>query len=257
LRLRPERLDIEACLHLEPALAQSRDMFVGGLYYAQDETGDSHAFSRELAAAAERLGADFRYGVTVQRLLREGDAVLGAETDKGPIRADATVLSLGCGSQRLLRALGIRVPIYPVKGYSATMPSAGPPGAPTIGIHDRSRKIGITPLGDRLRAAGTAEFAGYDNALRPERAQSVLRNMMTIFPQAGDASRAELWSGLRPMTPDCVPLIGHTRLRNLYLDTGHGSLGWTLACGSGRVIADLVSGREPDVDLAGLTIARY
>jgi D-amino-acid dehydrogenase len=253
----PAVLDRAGCIRVEPALAQAGDQFAGGLHFGSEETGDAHLFTTALAQAAAARGVVFRYGVTVRALHDAGDAVTGAETDRGPITADAVVLSMGSYSAGVLRPLGLKLPIYPVKGYSATIPTTGYNGAPRLGIHDEARKIGISRLGDRLRAAGTAELAGYDNDLGEARARAILDQAMAIFPNAGDAAQAELWCGLRPMTPDNAPLLGHTRFRNLYLDTGHGSLGWTLACGSGRVIADIVSGRAPDIDLDGLTLDRF
>jgi len=255
--VRPQVMDMAACVDVEPALDASQVLYAGGLYHGDDETGDAHLFTRRLAEITETLGADFRYGVTARALRRDGDTVTGVATDHGDFDAEATVLSLGSYSPALLRPLGPRLPIYPVKGYSVTIPVAGRNGAPAMGIADRSRKIGMSRLGDRFRIAGTAELTGHDTTLNESRARAILRTAKSIFPDAGDWDDATLWTGLRPMTPDCAPVVGATPYRGLYLDTGHGSLGWTLACGSGRAIADIVSGKPAEIDLDGLTPARF
>jgi D-amino-acid dehydrogenase len=256
-RFRPQALDMDACVGVEPALQQSRHLFAGALHMVGDETGDAHEFAVQLAEHAAMRGVDFRYDTRVTSLAWAGDRVQGANTDHGAITADATVVSLGSYSPLILRPLGIRVPIYPVKGYSVTVPTAGHNGAPTHGIYDRGRKLSMSRLGARLRSGGTAEFAGYSTHLDARRAQAILDMTMAVFPSAGDATQAELWTGLRPMTPDCAPVLGRTPYRGLYLNTGHGSLGWTLSCGSARIIADIVSGRPPEIDLTGLTLDRF
>lgn len=256
-RARAEVVDASRAVAIEPALEQARHLYAGGLFIAHDETGDAHRFSTGLAAAAARNGVDFRYGVTVRALIREGDRITAVETDRGRLNADAVVFSLGAEGPLLLRPVGVDVPIYPVKGYSVTLPTEGYNGTPSVGIHDQEVRVVTSTYGGRLRAAGTAELVGYDRTISPKRVDAVLRAVMEVFPNGGDASRAERWTGLRPMTPDCAPLIGRTRLSNLYLDTGHGSLGWTLACGSGRAIADIVSGKRPEIDLTGFEVDRF
>ena len=253
---RPAKMSWEQCLEIEPALHTSRVRFAGGMHYHQEETGDAHKFTSALAAAAMRLGASLRYGCTVRSLIHKGRKVTGVETDHGAERAEAVVLSLGCHSAELLRPLGLRVPIYPVKGYSQTLLADGA-GAPRMAIQDVAGKTGITPFGARLRIAGTAELDGFDKRADAKRAAAMLGDLMEILPNCGDPGKAELWTGLRPMTPDCAPIIGRTQFENLYRDTGHGSLGWTLSCGSAAVIADIVSGRPPAVDLSGFTIDRF
>lgn len=253
---RPRRLGIAECIALEPALEAARTIFAGGLHYHQEQTGDAHKFSAALAAAAERLGASFRYGCTVKRLMHSGGTVTGVESDQGTEKADAVLLSLGCHSAQLLRPLGLRVPIYPVKGYAQTLSASGT-GVPKLALQDVARKMGITPFGNRLRIAGTAELDGFNKRADPRRAAAMLDTLMELFPDCGDPGSAELWTGLRPMTPDCAPIIGATPFDNLYLDSGHGSLGWTLACGSGRAVADIISGHPAAVDLSGLTINRF
>jgi D-amino-acid dehydrogenase len=256
-RGRPEIIDAAHAVALEPALEQSRHLYQGALYFRHDETGDAHKFSKVLAAAATKRGVDFRYGTNVRALVREGDRVVAVETDQGRLAADAVVVSLGAEGVLVLRKVGVDVPIYPVKGYSVTLPTNGYNGTPAMGIHDEELRVVTATYQGRLRAAGTAELVGYDHTITQSRIDTVLKAVMQVFPNGGDALRAERWTGLRPMTPDCAPLIGPTRLTNLFLDTGHGSLGWTLACGSGRAIADIVSGRTPEFDLAGFEVGRF
>jgi D-amino-acid dehydrogenase len=171
--------------------------------------------------------------------------------------ADAYVLACGSYSPLLLHPLGIRLPVYPVKGYSATIDIGNDTAAPSGTLTDVSYKVVITRLGNKLRGAGTAELTGYDLSLPPSRCNTIKHVMHDLFPDAGDLTEAQCWCGLRPMTPDNPPVLGVTRYRNLFLNTGHGTLGWTMACGSGKVIADIVTGRQPEIDLAGLTLARF
>ena len=256
-RFHPQRLDREGMLAAEPALQQTADQFAGALFFPNDESGDAHKFTAALAAAAAAKGVTFRYRETVRRLIGDRRAVSGAETDRGTIEADAVVMSLASYSPHFLRRLGIRAPIYPLKGYSVTIPTAGYNGAPTRAIHDGHRRIVMSRLGERLRCAGTAELDGYNAAIRADRATATLDAAMAVFPSGGDRSKAERWIGFRPMTPDCLPIVGKTAIRGLYMDTGHGSTGWTYSSGSGRIIADIVSGREPGIDMAGLTLDRF
>lgn len=253
----PQMLDMSSAIEVEPTLEAQREAYAGVLYYPQEETGDAHKFTKNLAAATVSHGADFRYGETVTRLIRDGRRITGVKTDKATYEADAVVLSLGSFGPQFLRKVGVKMPIYPLKGYSVTVPTAGHNGAPTHGIHDIPRRIVLSRLGDRLRCAGTAELTGFDPTITPGRVNAILDDAMRLFPNAGDASRAERWMGFRPMTPDCVPIIGKTVLDGLYLDTGHGSTGWTWSCGSGRLIADIVAGKEPEIDMAGLEPDRF
>ncbi len=256
-RFHPEVIDMRRTVEVEPALAASADRYAGALYFPQDESGDAYKFTAALAAAAERQGVDFRYGVSLRRLQSEGGRIIAADTDQGRFEADAYVMSIGAFSPLILKKIGIRVPIYPLKGYSVTIPTAGHHGAPGVAIHEGSRRIVMSRIGERLRAAGTAELTGYDDSISQTRTQAILDVTMALFPECGDAAQAERWAGFRPMTPDCLPILGRTRYDNLYMDTGHGSTGWTYACGSGRVIADMISGKEPEIDLAGLTADRF
>ena len=252
-----ELLDAAGCIRREPALAKVREKFVGGLLLPGDETGDCFKFTQNLAALAEQRGVVFRYGTRIERLLQAGKQVDGVVTDAGTLKADAYLVALGSHSPLLLKPLGIRIPVYPVKGYSITVPITDAGGAPESTVMDETHKVAVTRLGDRIRVGGTAELAGYTLKLHDARRRTLEHVVSDLFPQGGDVSRAEFWCGLRPMTPDGTPVVGATRVPNLYLATGHGTLGWTMAAGTGRVMADVISGRKPDIDLDGLTIDRY
>lgn len=245
------------CVAVEPALAGSRDTLVGGTFSPDDESGDAYAFTCRLAELAAASGVTFRYGSSIEGLETEGDRVVGVRTAEGRLTADSYLSAIGSYNTLLMERIGIRLPVYPAKGYSVTIPVAGHGGAPSVAIIDDERKIVYSRLGDRLRVAGTAELTGYDTTLRDERVRPILNAAMRLFPDCGDAAKAEFWTGLRPTTPDSVPVIGPTRYRNLFLNTGHGTLGWTMACGSGRLIADIVSGRPPDISVEGLDVSRY
>lgn len=252
-----EVLDVEGCIRAEPALARVRGKFVGGFRLPDDETGDCHMFTQKLAARCAELGVVFRHGVHIKALSMEGERLAGVSTDAGFLTADAYVLSLGSYSPLLLRPLGLSIPVYPVKGYSITVPITDETAAPVSTVMDETYKVAITRLGDRIRVGGTAELCGYDLTLRPSRRATLEHSVGDLFPDGGDLSKASFWCGLRPMTPDGTPVIGPTRLSNLYLNTGHGTLGWTMACGSGRVIADIVGGRKPEIETADLAMSRY
>ena len=221
----------------------------GGVYTPGDESGDACRFTQELARIAAARGVTFRYGSAIEAIETAGDAVEAIRLQSGSVKADAYVMALGSYSPLLLAPIGIRIPVYPLKGYSITLP-LGPAevaAAPTVSLTDEAFKIVISRLGNRLRAAGTAELTGYDTTVNPARCAAIARRIRDLFPGLGGITTVETWSGLRPATPSNVPVIGRTRLKNLYLNTGHGTLGWTLACGSGSVLADLVSGRRPPV----------
>ncbi len=252
-----ELLDREGCIRHEPALARVRDKFVGGLLLPGDETGDCFKFTQNLAALAVQRGVQFRYGTQIQRLLFKHSQIDGVATDAGVHQADAYLVALGSHSPLLLKPLGIRIPVYPVKGYSITVPITDAGGAPESTVMDETHKVAVTRLGDRIRVGGTAELAGYTLKLHDARRATLEHVVTDLFPKGGDVSRAEFWCGLRPMTPDGTPVVGATRLPKLFLATGHGTLGWTMAAGTGRVMADVISGRQPGIDLGGLTIERY
>ena len=238
---------------LEPALAAAQARIVGATYTAADESGDAHAFTRNLAALAARAGVAFRYGHAVQAVLGSAQGVAGVvvRPGEGPeqtLTADAYVVALGSHSPRFTRPLGVSIPVYPAKGYSATLEVADAARAPTVSLTDEAAKLVMSRFGNRWRVAGTAELAGYSTELNPVRCQAMIRRVREIFPGAADYDRAVFWAGLRPATPSNVPLVGRTRIGNLYLNTGHGTLGWTLGAGSGKALADILSGRAPDVN---------
>ena len=252
-----ELLDRDGCIRHEPALASVRDKFVGGLLLPGDETGDCFKFTQNLAVLAAQRGVQFRYGTRIQRLKLAGRQIDGVVTDAGVLKADAYLVALGSYSPLLLKGAGIRIPVYPVKGYSITLPITDASGAPESTVMDETHKVAVTRLGERIRVGGTAELAGYTLKLHEARRDTLEHVVTDLFPRGGDVSRAEFWCGLRPMTPDGTPVLGATRLPNLYLATGHGTLGWTMAAGTGRVIADVIGGRAPGIDMSGLTIDRY
>ena len=233
------------CLALEPALQNSREAVLGGLYDPHDESGDAFKFTSALAEKARAGGMRFQMG-TVQALESTGDRIDAVRVGSERMQADAYVVSLGSYSPLLLRPIGIRIPVYPLKGYSITLPLGSAEG-PSVSLTDEAAKIVISRLGNRLRAAGTAELTGYDTSINATRCNAILERIRTLFPALATITAAETWAGLRPATPNNVPVIGRTRFANLFLNTGHGTLGWTLACGSGKALADIVSGRKPEV----------
>lgn len=252
-----EVLDRAGCIAAEPALASVKEKFAGGLRLPQDETGDCHMFTQALAREAEKLGVRFMFDTAINGLIADSSRITGVSTGAGTLQADAYVVALGSWSSRLVAPLGISLPVYPVKGYSITVPIKDASGAPESTVMDESYKVAITRLGDRIRVGGTAEISGYSDKLYPARRATLDHSLTDLFPRGGDFSKATFWSGLRPMTPDGPPVIGATRYANLHLNTGHGTLGWTMACGSGRVLADMLSGKKPEIDTSELTVERY
>ncbi len=252
-----EVLDAAGCIAAEPGLANSKDTLAGGLRLPRDETGDCFIFTNALAEIAKGLGVTFQFGTTIRGLTVADGKIASVRTDHGKLAADAFVVALGSYSPQMLAPLGLRVPVYPVKGYSITAPIIDAAGAPVSTVLDESYKIAITRLGDRIRVGGMAEISGFTNDLHPARRRTLEHSLQSLFPGAGDAGAASFWCGLRPMTPDGTPVVGATRYPNLYLNTGHGTLGWTMACGSAQVIADIVSGTEPAIDTRDLGISRY
>jgi D-amino-acid dehydrogenase len=252
-----EVLDRDGFCRVEPGLARTKHKFVGALRLPGDETGDCFLFTTRLAEMARGLGVRFRFGTAIDGLDRAGDRLTGVRTAAGTLTADRYLLALGSHSPTLLSPVGIRLPIYPVKGYSITVPITDAAGAPESTIMDETHKVAVTRLGDRIRVGGTAELSGYDNALRAARRETLEHVVTDLFPGGGDVARASFWCGLRPMTPDGTPVIGATPIANLLLATGHGTLGWTMAAGTARVIADRVAGRAPAIDVSGLGMDRY
>lgn len=252
-----EVLSREGCIAVEPALSGVKEKFAGGLRLPQDETGDCHMFTQALAKHAEALGVRFMLNTSIDRIVTDGTRVSGIVTSAGLLQADAYVLALGSWSSRLVAPLGISLPVYPVKGYSITVPIKDASGAPESTVMDESYKVAITRLGNRIRVGGTAEISGYSSQLYKARRATLDHSLTDLFPRGGDLAKATFWSGLRPMTPDGPPVIGPTQYANLHLNTGHGTLGWTMSCGSGRVLADMLSGKKPEVDVSALTVDRY
>ena len=252
-----EVLDRAGFCRVEPALKLTQDKFVGALRLPGDETGDCFLFTNRLVEMARALGVSFRFDTTINAIERDGQRVSGVHTQGGVLAADAYVMAMGSHSPLMLRPLGIRLPVYPVKGYSITVPITDASAAPESTIMDETHKVAVTRLGDRIRVGGTAELAGFSLELREPRRRTLEHVVTDLFPRGGDVSQASFWCGLRPMTPDGTPVIGPTPYTNLYLGTGHGTLGWTMAAGTGRLLADLISGRSTDIPLDGLTMARY
>lgn len=252
-----ERLDVEGCIAAEPALHYVRDKIKGGLRLPLDETGDCFMFTQNLAQMAQGLGVEFKYGVAVQAIQTANSQITGIQTHQGLMTADSYVMALGSFSPQLLRPIGIDIPVYPVKGYSITVPVINPEAAPVSTVMDETYKVAITRLGDRVRVAGTAELTGFDLRLRNERRETVRFVVSDMFPNAADMSQDHFWTGLRPMTPDGTPIMGATPYSNLFINTGHGTLGWTMACGSGKLVADLVAGQVPAIDMNNLGMDRY
>lgn len=253
-----ELLDPDGCIAVEPALAAVRQKFVGGLRLTADRTGDCRMFTVALADKCAELGVTFQYGQSIRQIMTEGSAVTGIRTEPAGLQtADRYVCAMGSFAPLILRPVGIKLPVYPVKGYSVTLPVTDPDMAPQSTIMDETHKVAITRLGDRIRVAGTAEIAGYSGRLGPHATDTVRHVISDLFPRGGDVTKAEGWTGLRPMTPDGTPVLGTSRYHNLFLNTGHGTLGWTMACGSGRAVADSVMGKTPEIDMDGLTAARY
>jgi D-amino-acid dehydrogenase len=253
-----EVLDREGFCKVEPALKLTQEKFVGALRLTGDETGDCFKFTNKLAEMAAALGVKFRWNTRIESLQVGGGAVTGVHTaEAGLLKGDKVLLALGSYSPQLLEPVGIRIPVYPVKGYSITVPITDAQYAPESTIMDETHKVAVTRLGDRIRVGGTAELAGYSLNLREPRRATLNHVVTDLFPRGGDVAKASFWCGLRPMTPDGTPIVGPTPVQNLLLATGHGTLGWTMACGTGRVIADLVSGRQPEIDATPLAMSRY
>ncbi|MEQ8318935.1 MAG: D-amino acid dehydrogenase [Rhodospirillales bacterium] len=252
-----EVLDRDGCIKAEPGLAHVADKFVGGLRLIADRTGDCRMFTQALAKKAEEMGVKFHYNVTINGFAMNGKHIEGVDTTDGRVTGDRYVCAMGPYAPVLLKTIGIRLPIYPIKGYSITLPVTDSDAAPQSTIMDETYKVAITRLGDRIRVAGQAEIIGYNKDLGKHATDAVRHVVGDLFPKGGDISQAQGWTGLRPMTPDGTPVLGPTRYDNLFLNTGHGTLGWTMSCGSGRLIADLVMNRPAEIDLDGLTAARY
>lgn len=248
-------ISADEAVRIEPALRHVRDQLAGATYTAEDESGDANRFARELVRRCEAEGVQFLMSHTITALREAGGTIDHVEATDSEgrfqkVRGDAYVVAMGSLSPLLVKPLGIRLPIYPAKGYSVTIPVADASRAHQVSLTDDEYKLVFSRLGDRLRIAGTAELNGYDRDLNRVRCEAIVRRVEALFPGAGDSSKAQFWTGLRPATPSNVPIIGRSRLSNLYLNTGHGTLGWTHACGSGKSIARIVSGLAPEIDFA-------
>ena len=258
-----EHLDPDGCALAEPALALVKDKLMGGLRLPHDETGDCQLFTQNLADKATALGVKFRQDVTIEQLLTENGKLAGVEistvagTEK--LQADQYVVALGSYSRALMQGLGLAIPVYPVKGYSLTVPVINDAAAPISTVMDETYKVAITRFDDRIRVGGMAELAGFDLSLNPRRRETLEMVLNGLFPNGGDISKSQFWTGLRPMTPDGTPIIGKAsdRYSNVWLNTGHGTLGWTMACGSGQLLADLMAGQKPAIESDDLSLSRY
>lgn len=250
-------LNAKECILAEPGLALVKDKIIAGLHLPQDETGDCFQFCEQLSDKAKKAGVDFKFNVHVDSLLYDNEKITGVKTSLGELNADAYVVALGSYSAQLLKPVGIQLPIYPVKGYSLTIPITHEQYSPISTVMDETHKVAITRFDNRVRVAGTAEMAGFDLNLPEKRKATIKMVLQDLFPQAGNIEQAEFWTGLRPMTPDGTPIIGKTSIPNLFTNTGHGTLGWTMACGSGRLLADIVSNNKPDIDTSGFDSFRY
>jgi D-amino-acid dehydrogenase len=258
-----EHLDPDGCARIEPALALVKDNLLGGLRLPHDETGDCQLFTTNLALEAQKLGVKFRQDIQIERLLIENSRLSGveinAENNREVLQADQYIVALGSYSRALMQALDIQIPVYPVKGYSLTVPVVNAAMAPVSTVMDETYKVAITRFDDRIRVGGMAELAGFDLSLNPRRRETLEMVLGSLFPNGGDVSKSLFWTGLRPMTPDGTPIIGRASqtYNNVWLNTGHGTLGWTMACGSAQVLADLLAGQKPAIQSDDLAITRY
>lgn len=252
-----EVLDREGCIRAEPGLAGASHRIAGGLRLPGDETGDCFKFTNALAEKAAALGVTFLYGTDVTAIEQDGAKITGVQTSKGRMEADSYVLAFGPYAPHLAKPLGIRLPIQPLKGYSITVPIIDESRAPVSTVMDETYKVAITRLGDRIRVGGLAEIAGYDLTLQQRRRETLELSLGDMFGGAGNVGAATFWTGLRPMTPDGTPIVGATKFANLWTNTGHGTLGWTMSTGSAKLLADMIDGRSLDIDPEGFSVARY
>ncbi|HCJ6671370.1 D-amino acid dehydrogenase [Acinetobacter baumannii] len=251
-----ELLNANELGRVEPALANAQDKLVGGLHLPNDETGDCYLFTNALAQIAKELGVNFQFNQNVEKLIVEGDQIKGVQVNGKVLTADRYVLAFGSYSRDFLKPLDLQLPVYPVKGYSLTIPIVDPSLAPQSTVLDETYKIAITRFDQRIRVGGMAELSGFNLGLNEDRRATLQMVTQDLFP-GGDMEQASFWTGLRPMTPDSTPIIGATRFKNLFLNTGHGTLGWTMACGSGKLISDIVLNHKTDISTDGLSIQRY
>ena len=251
-----ELLQSHQLAQAEPALAAVTHKLTGGLRLPNDETGDCQMFTKKLAQLAQAAGVKFLYNCEVERLLDDGDRIIGVQCGKEVMTADRYIVAFGSYSTQLLNGL-VAIPVYPLKGYSLTIPITDAQYAPASTILDETYKVAVTRFDDRIRVGGMAEIVGFNTHLKPARRKTLELVVNDLYPRGGDIAQASFWTGMRPMTPDGTPIVGATRFKNLYLNTGHGTLGWTMACGSGQLIADLISGKTPAIPHSDLAVARY
>ncbi len=252
-----ELLDADGCVAVEPGLAAVKHKIAGGLRLVLDQTGDCFKLATQLVERCKQMGVEFKFNTQIHSLNMQQQQIVSVTTDEGELVADRYVMALGSYATALLKQVGIDSPVYPVKGYSITLPVINPDAAPVSTIMDETYKVAVTRLGDRIRIAGTAELNGFDLSLNEKRRNTIRHVVADLFPAGVDFTEDEFWTGLRPMTPDGTPLIGATKVSNLFLNTGHGTLGWTMSFGSGRLLADVISGRQPDIACEDLSIQRY
>ncbi|WP_434779146.1 D-amino acid dehydrogenase [Neisseria sp. Ec49-e6-T10] len=250
-------LDREGCVAAEPALAKTQEKIIGGLQLPNDETGDCQMFTVNLAKLCAQKGVKFLYNHTVEQVLHDGSRITSIRVNDQSIVADAFVVALGSYSRSLLQQVGIELNVYPVKGYSLTIPIKDSDASPVSTVMDEKYKVAITRFDDRIRVGGMAELAGFDLSLNPKRRATLEMVVTDLFPDGGLVAQAEFWTGLRPMMPDGTPVVGGTKFDNLFLNTGHGTLGWTMGPGSGKVLSDIISHKEPEIDAQDLAISRY
>ena len=249
-------LESHRLAEVEPALADVAHKLTGGLQLPNDETGDCQLFTQRLARMAAEAGVVFRYNTPVDSLLYEGNQIYGVQCGAEVVKADAYVMAFGSYSTAMLKGI-VDIPVYPLKGYSLTIPIAEESGAPMSTVLDETYKIAITRFDSRIRVGGMAEIVGFNTALLQPRRETLEMVVRDLYPRGGHVEQATFWTGLRPMTPDGTPIVGRTPYKNLWLNTGHGTLGWTMACGSGQLISDLISGRTPAIPFDDLGVARY
>ncbi len=251
------QLTTEECFQYEPALENVKEKIVGGLHLPGDETGDCYKFTTALAKECEKLGVTFMMNTNINHLNHNNGKIISVSTDKGDFIADNFLVALGSYSTQLLKSIDIQIPVYPIKGYSLTLPIEDESCAPVSTVMDETYKIAVTRLNDRIRVGGTAEIASYNLELKNKRRDNVEFVVNDLFPGAAKVAKAEFWTGLRPMTPDSTPILGGTKYPNLFLNTGHGTLGWTMSLGSGKFLADIISNKKTDINPEGLSIDRY
>jgi D-amino-acid dehydrogenase len=251
-----ELLSANELARAEPALAATSHKLTGGLRLPGDETGDCQMFTTGLAGMAQALGVKFRYNTPIDALAMAGGRIAGVQCGSETVRADAFVVALGSYSTKFLAGI-VKIPVYPMKGYSITAPIVNAAAAPVSTVLDETYKIAITRFDDRIRVGGMAEIVGFDKSLRQARRETLEMCVNDLFPGGSDTARASFWTGLRPMTPDGTPIVGRTPVSNLFLNTGHGTLGWTMSCGSGQLLADLMSGKQPVIQSGDLSVHRY